>query len=67
MPSHTVPPPPSFHQSPDHVSAAFFIAGFSNGFDGSPGMRIEPPCQLTGIRIEGREITADGKLRAATR
>ena len=38
MPSQTVPPPPSFHQSPDQVSAAFFRAGCSKGLDGSPGI-----------------------------
>ena len=37
MPSQTAAPPPFFHQVPSHVSAAFFIAAFSNGFDGSPG------------------------------
>src|SRR5215471_17627078 len=37
MPSQTVAPPPSFHQSPDQVSAAFLSAGFSKGLDGTLG------------------------------
>jgi len=37
MASQTVPPPPSFHQSPPQVAAAFFIASFSKPLLGSPG------------------------------
>src|ERR1700730_5264948 len=37
MVSHTLPPPPAFHHSPDHVAAARRMASDSNGFDGSPG------------------------------
>src|SRR5205807_1697074 len=40
MPSQTVAPPPSFHQSPSQVSAAFFIASFSKGLDEATGRSI---------------------------
>ena len=34
---HTVPPPPCFQRSPNHVFAAISIALFSKPFAGSPG------------------------------
>ena len=65
MPSHTAPPPPIFHHSPSHVSAAFFIAAFSNGFDGIAGHGVEAPRAASGHRVVGVEESARRPIAAA--